>query len=216
MKNCLRAWLSLLVVALFSGLPAIGFAADAAEGKEFVRLKMPQSVESGNKIEVIEFFSYGCPHCKDLEPFLSAWVKKLPGDVQFKRIPVMFQERWVGLAKLYYTLEALGDEQRLASDVFAGIHNQNLQLFQEKAFLDWVSQKGVDRTKASDIYNSFAINSKINRAKVLAQAYNIQAVPTIIVDGKYATESSRAGGHPKIPEALDVMISKARQERSKS
>src|SRR5438309_7337673 len=88
-------------------------AAEVTEGKDYARLKNAQPVETGKKIEVIEFFSYGCPHCNDLEPILDAWVAKLPPDVQFRRVPVMFQERWQALARIYYTLDAMGDEQRL-------------------------------------------------------------------------------------------------------
>src|SRR5678809_1170420 len=93
-------------------------AADLVEGKNYARLKVPQPVESGKKIEVIEFFSYGCPHCSDLEPYLQNWFKTAPADVQFRRVPVMFQERWKVLAKIYYTLDALGEETRLSPDVF--------------------------------------------------------------------------------------------------
>src|SRR5213594_2417721 len=103
-------------------------AADLVEGKDYVRLKNSQPVETGNKIEVIEFFSYGCPHCNDLEPYLHAWAEKAPTDVQFRRVPVMFQERWVGLAKDYYTLEALGADMRLSPDIFNAIHVSGLPL----------------------------------------------------------------------------------------
>jgi len=111
-------------------------AAELVEGKDYVRLKNAQPVETGKKIEVIEFFSYGCPHCNDLEPILDAWVAKLPPDVQFRRVPVMFQQRWEALARIYYTLDAMGDEARLSPEVFKAIHAAGLPLYQDKAFLD--------------------------------------------------------------------------------
>src|SRR5437867_5533814 len=97
-------------------------AAEFAEGKDYVRLKNPQAVETGKKIEVIEFFSYGCPHCNDLEPVLHNWAEKLPADVQFRRVPVVFQQRWEALAKIYYTLDAMGAEMRLSPEACKAIH----------------------------------------------------------------------------------------------
>src|SRR3974377_689799 len=102
------------VLAWFAATAA--WPADVVEGRDYVRLKYPQPVETGKKIEVIEFFSYGCPHCSDLEPYLQPWLKTLPADVQFRRVPVMFQQRWEGLAKIYYTLEALRGEKRLSPE----------------------------------------------------------------------------------------------------
>jgi len=202
-----------------AGLAALAFAlssaAELTEGKEFTRLKNPQPVETGKKIEVIEFFSYGCPHCNDLEPYLDEWIAKLPPDVQFRRVPVMFQQRWEGLAKIYYTLDAMGEEQRLSPEVFKAIHQNNLQLYQDKAFFEWAASKGLDRTKVEQVYNSFTVTSKFNRAKALAQAYNIQSVPTVVVDGKFVTASDRVGKHANLPAAIDELIVKARAERPK-
>jgi len=202
------------------GLAALAFtlcsAAELTEGKEYTRLKNPQPVETGKKIEVIEFFSYGCPHCNDLEPYLDAWMAKLPPDVQFRRVPVMFQQRWEALAKIYYTLDAMGEEARLSPEVFKAIHVNSLPLYQEKAFFDWAASKGLDRNKVAEVYGSFAVNSKFNRAKSLAAAYNIQSVPTVVVDGKFITASDRVpGGHPALPGAVDALVAKARAERAK-
>jgi len=129
-------------------------------------------------------------------------------------VPVMFQDRWKALAKVYYTLDAMGEGQRLSPEVFKAIHVANLPLYQDKAFLDWAASKGLDRAKAAEIYSSFGVDSKLKRALVLAQEYNIQAVPTMIVDGKFVTSSSViTGGHAAVPAALDVLIAKARAER---
>jgi protein dithiol oxidoreductase (disulfide-forming) len=206
-------------VACLTGLAVLALAFPAAaqltEGKEYTRLKNPQPVETGKKIEVIEFFSYGCPHCNDLEPFLDAWMSKLPPDVQFRRVPVMFQQRWEALARVYYTLDAMGEEQRLSPEVFKAIHVNNVPLYQDKAFFDWAASKGLDRNKVADTYNSFAVSSKFNRAKSLAAAYNIQSVPTIVVDGKFITASDRVGTHASLPAAIDALVAKARAERTK-
>lgn len=191
-------------------------AAQLVEGKNYARIANPQPVETGKRIEVIEFFSYGCPHCAELEQYLDPWLAKLPQDVAFRRVPVMFQPRWVPLAKIYYTLDALGAESKLSPDVFKAIHGMGTALWEEKAFYDWAAGKGLDRKKVEEVFKSFAINGKMNRAKQLAQEYNIQAVPTVIVDGKFVTSSDRVGTHAALPAAIDELIAKARAERPKS
>jgi len=184
------------------------------EGKEYLRLKNPQPVETGKNIEVIEFFSYGCPHCGEFEPILQNWLKTKPADVQFRRIPVMFQDRWVPLARIYYTLEALGEEARLSPAVFVAIHSKGQPLWQDKSFFDWAASQGLDRKKVEDMYNSFAIGGKVNRAKMAAQAYQVQSVPLVVVDGKYM--SNQVPSHAAIPPLIDTLVAKARAERSKS
>ena len=207
----------LQVVGILAALALSGaVAAELVEGKEYSRLKIPHAVDTGKKIEVIEFFSYGCPHCNDLEPYLQAWAKTLPPDVQFRRVPVMFQDRWKLLAKDYFTLEAMGEDLRLSPEVFKAVHVNGVPLYQDKAFFDWAASKGLDRAKVVETYNSFGIDSKMKRAMVLAQEYNVQAVPTMVVDGKFITLSDRVGGHAAMPAALDALIAKARAERPKS
>jgi thiol:disulfide interchange protein DsbA len=191
-------------------------SAQPAEGKQFLRYKVAQPVETGKKIEVIEFFSYGCPHCADLEPHMQAWVKRAPADVQLRRVPVTFFPPWENLAKVYYTLEALGEDAKLTPEVFSAIHGSaRNNLAQEDKFFDWAAAKGLDRKKVEDTYKSFGIAGKIGRAKQLAQAYSIQSVPTIIVDGKFQLTSGTAGGHEGVPEAINAAVDVARAERPK-
>jgi len=190
--------------------------AELVEGRNYERLKNPQPTEMGSKIEVVEFFSYGCPHCAELEQYLEPWLAKLPPDVGFRRVPVMFQDHWIALGKIYYTLDALGEERRLSPDVFKAIHGQGLPLWNDKAFFDWAASKGLDRKKVEDVYGSFAINGKMNRARQQAQQYNIQSVPTVVVDGKFITGSERVGTHANLPGAIDELIVKARAEHKKS
>ncbi|HEX9302325.1 MAG TPA: thiol:disulfide interchange protein DsbA/DsbL [Casimicrobiaceae bacterium] len=209
------------VVAALGALAALSLVATVhaqgpQEGKEYARIRNPVPVETGKKIEVIEFFSYGCPHCGEFEPVLDGWLKTIPSDVQFRRVPVMFQDRWVPLAKIYYTLEALGEEARLSPEVFTAIHGKGTALWQDKTFFDWAASKGLDRKKVEDMYNSFAIAGKINRAKQQAQAYNVQSVPLIIIDGKFVTASDKVGTHAMLPPVMDALIAKARAERPKS
>lgn len=206
-----------LALAFAAALAFAGSAsAQFAEGREYVRLKSPQAVETGKKIEVIEFFSYGCPHCADLEPHLQAWLKRAPADVQMRRIPVAFFPQWENLARVYYTLEALGEDVKLTPDVFIALHGGNRSnLANESRFFEWAASKGLDRKKVEDTYKSFGIAGKLGRAKQLAQAYNIQSVPAVIVDGKFMLSSGSAGGHERVPAAIDAAVATARAERPK-
>jgi len=213
MQPALRRLFTLL--ALLVAASALTATAQVPEeGKEYIRLKVAQPVETGKKIEVIEFFSYGCPHCADLEPLLQGWIKTMPADVQLRRVPVMFQDRWMPLAKIYYTLDALGEEARLSPAVFRAVHQQGVPLWQDKTFFDWAASQGLDRKKVEDMYNSFAINGKVSRARGAAQAYNIQSVPTIVVDGKFA--SARVTSHAQLVALIDTLVAKARGERPKN
>lgn len=205
---------ALFAAALFAlAAAAVAPAQDLQEGKQYLRLKNVAPATAGSKIEVIEFFSYGCPHCADLEPEMQAWIKTLPPDVSFRRVPVMFQDRWVILGKIYYTLDALGVEQRLSPEVFKAIHKGGANLATEKAFFEWAAANGLDRKKVEDMYNSFAINGKMNKAKTEAQQYNVQSVPMIVVDGKFMTASDKVGTHSALPPAINALVAKARAER---
>jgi thiol:disulfide interchange protein DsbA len=185
------------------------------EGKDYLRLKAPQAVESGSKIEVIEFYSYGCNHCRDLEEFLGPWTKKVPSDVAFKRVPVAFQPAWANLGKIYYTLEALGRED-LTPKVFLAIHGAGVKLFEDKVFFDWAGNNGLDAKKVEEMWGSFAINSKMNRAKTLSANYSVDSVPMLFVDGKFKVQPHLLkGSHKDVPAALDFLIAKARSERRK-
>jgi protein dithiol oxidoreductase (disulfide-forming) len=199
------------------GALAVSFSAGAqqqfAEGAQFMRVKNPQPVESGAKIEVIEFYSYGCPHCKDLEEHLGPWIKKVPADVSFKRVPVAFQAAWTNLGKIYYTLEALGRDD-LSVKVFQSIHSAGVKLNEEKVFFDWAKNNGLDEAKVKELWSSFSINSKMNRARTLAGNYGVDSVPMLFVDGKFKVQPHLLkGSHKEVPVVLDFLIAKAKSER---
>jgi len=174
----------------------------------------PQPVETGNKIEVIEFFYYGCPHCYDLQPYLKNWLSRAPKDVAFRRIAAVFRDSWVPLTKTFYTLEALGELDRLHGEVFEAIHVKQINLNNEQTLLDWMEQHGVDRKKFADSYNSFSLKNRAEFAKQLTQAYGVEGTPSLVVDGKYLTGPAMTGSHESAMRVLDQLIDKARQERS--
>lgn len=203
-------WIAL--AGLFLTLAA---GAAAQQKAAFRALATPQPVESGEKIEVIEFFWYGCPHCFDLEPALNKWKAALPKDVEFRRIPAVPTERWLPGARLYYTLEALGQLEALHGAVFDAIHLDRINLNDEKVQLDWMAKKGVDRARYAEAWKSFSVQSKTRRAVQQTQAYEISGVPTLVVDGKYQTSVSMAGSTEALLKTLDELIAKARTERRK-
>ncbi|MDD5295846.1 MAG: thiol:disulfide interchange protein DsbA/DsbL [Rhodocyclaceae bacterium] len=206
---------SFLVLSL-AGLAAFGAQAAApVAGKDYQVLNPAQPTSGAGKIEVMEFFSYGCPHCKDLEPLLENWSKKLPKDVAVKRVPVAFGASWVPLQKMYLTLEALGQSERLNAQVFAAVHNENLRLNDEKIQLDWVAAHGVDRKKYQEMYNSFTVQSSAMRAQQLTRDYKIEGVPSLAVAGRYLTSASLAGNHENSLAVVDELIAKSRPGQGK-
>jgi thiol:disulfide interchange protein DsbA len=206
-----KKWLGLIGITF--ALVAGNAAAQATPS--YKALKSPQPVETGEKIEVVEFFWYGCPHCFDLEPFLKKWTAKLPKDVEFRRIPAIPTERWAPNARTYYTLESLGLLEKLHGEVFDAIHIDRVNFNDEKVQLDWMAKKGVDRNKFAEAWRSFSVQSKTKRAAQLTQAYDITGVPTLVVDGKYVTSVSMTGSPEGLMQTLDSLIAKARSERPK-
>ena len=182
--------------------------------KDYRPVIPPQPVETGNKIEVIEFYYFGCPHCYELEPYLKNWMSSAPKDVAFRRIPAVFRDSWVPLTKTFYTLEALGEFNRLHGDVFEAIHVKQINLNNEQILLDWMEQYGVDRKKFADAYNSFSVKNRAEFAKKLTQAYGVEGTPSLVVDGKYLTGPAMTGSHESAMRVLDQLIEKARQERA--
>lgn len=189
--------------------------ADPRLWQEYAPLQMPQPVETGKKIEVREFFYYGCPHCYDAEPALHEWLRHKPKDVEFVRTPGIFQDAWLPMTKTYYALEALGVEDRLHMPLFDAIHKEGQRnlLSDENAIFDWMAAHGVDRQKFIDAYRSFSTQGKANHAKEMTAAYGIDGVPMFVVDGKYVTSVGANGGYKGLFTTLDYLVEKARKER---
>lgn len=209
----LKKWLGLIGLTL--ALAAGSAAAQLKAGRDYKPLANPQAVESGEKIQVLEFFWYGCSHCYDLEPILNKWTARLPKDVEFRRVPAIPTERWAPNARTFYTLESLGLLEKLHGAVFDAIHLDRVNFNDERSQLDWMAKKGVDPAKFSEAWKSFSVQSKTKRAVQQTQANDISGVPTLVVDGKYQTSVSMAGSHEALLKVLDELIVKARAERPK-
>lgn len=203
-----------LFAAATIAMAGVAAHADIHPGKEYELLASPQAVETGRKVEVLEIFSYACPHCFDLEPEINQWARQLPKDVEFRRLPAIFRESWTPFAKVFYTFEALGLTEKLHGEFFNAIHVQHIRFDEDSALFDWIEKRGVNRKSFADMYSSFAIQSKVLRAKQLTKAYGISGVPAVIVDGKYRTYTAMAGGHAGLLAVVDQLIKQARQERA--
>lgn len=181
-------------------------------GREFNLINPIQPTDDPSKVEVVEFFSYGCPHCADFNPLLNLWAAKLPADVVLKKVPVSFgRAAWANAAKLYYALEVTGDLKRLEGDVFKAIHQERTNLFDEKTINSWVAARGVNGKKFSEAFGSFGVMSKLRRGDQMAQAFKIEGVPALAVDGKFLIA---AMGFEQQLATADKLIARARSEKS--
>jgi thiol:disulfide interchange protein DsbA len=191
--------------------PALAQVAGLAEGKDYVRLSQPQPVPPG-KIEVIEFFWYGCPHCNAFEPTLEAWIKKLPADVAFRRVPVAFaNEPFVAHQKLFYTLEAMGQLEAMHRKVFYAIHNERQRLDKTADITAFVTKNGGDGAKFAQLFDSFSVQTKATQAKRLAEAYRIDGVPALGIHGRYYTSGQITGSNERALAVTDALIQSVRK-----
>ena len=214
MKMKITGWLAAITLILLSfALPA---QAQLAAGRDYVVIEPAQLTDNPARIEVIEFFSYACPHCYDLHPYHLKWAAKLPSDVVFKRVPVSFNSPFYQLmARLYYALEAIGELQKLDSAVFNAIHDKGLKLIDDKSIADWVTAQGVDAKTFYDAYNSFGVISKAKRADQIAQTAKISGVPSLVVDGRYLVITGpQVKSHDDLLALTDKLIDKRRAERN--
>lgn len=210
MKN-FTGWLTGLLLAL-AATTALA-QAQLVPGRDFTVIDPAQPTDNPAKIEVLEFFSYGCPHCKDLNPSLVKWVARQPADVVVRRVPVSFgRPQWANLSKLYFALEATGDLARLDEAVFVALHEKGLRLYDERSINEWVAAQGVDMKKFADAFGSFGVAAKVRRADQMVQTYRIDGVPALTVEGKYRVQT-QSNSHDVLLAQADRIIAKARSER---
>ncbi|MGA0025250.1 MAG: thiol:disulfide interchange protein DsbA/DsbL [Burkholderiales bacterium] len=208
----------LAVAALTLGIAA-AHAAQPVPGKEYAPVRPPQPTDSGAKIEVLEFFYYGCPHCNNLQPSLETWLKTKPADVEFRRMPAVFQDGWVPLTRAYYAIEAMGLVEKLHQDMFETLHKKRIRLQNAEAIFDWAASKGVDRKKFADTYNSFGVNGRTQRSIELTRKYDIPGTPAIAIDGKFLTAPSmtlkadRTIDYDRFFQVVDALIAEARKAK---
>ncbi|MBF0676839.1 thiol:disulfide interchange protein DsbA/DsbL [Pseudomonas sp.] len=204
---------NLLLSAVLAATSLFGMAAQAADyqaGKQYIELSSPVPVSQPGKIEVVELFWYGCPHCYQFEPTLNAWVDTLPDDVNFVRVPAMFGGVWNTHGQLFLTLEAMKVDQQVHEAVFAAIHRDGKKLATPEAMAELLAEQGVDSEAFLKSYKSFAVKGQMEKAKKLAMAYQITGVPVLVVNGKYRLDLGSAGGPQQAVAVADFLIAKER------
>ncbi len=203
-------------------LLALACATTAVQAQELVRARQnieyrligPQPVETRDRIEVIDFFWYGCPHCNDLQPALEGWIKRKPADVALRRIPAILRDSWAPHARIYYTLEQLNEVERLHQRVYYSYHVELLHMSKPDVMVEWAGKNGIDRKRWLDAYYSPEVDAKVEHAKKLNQAYTVEATPTLVVDGRYLTSGSLAPSLQGMIPVLEDLIRLARQQRA--
>jgi len=196
----------------FLVLLASAFTANAAG---YATVSPPQPTESNGKIEVIEFFWYGCPHCYHLESSVNEWLKTKPDDVVFKRVPAYPSESWGELARVFYTIQAMGLLPQMHEKIFDAIHKDGVNLANKKIREQWLAKNGVDPAKYEQVEKSFTVASDLQRAKQMTINYKVDSVPRLVVDGKYYTSGELAGSPERIFSVVDELIAKVRAENGK-
>ena len=202
-----------LLAAVTFAAPAPAQEVRARQNVEY-RLIAPQPVETGGRIEVVEFFWYGCPHCNNFQPSLEAWVQRKPADVVLRRVPAVFRDSWAPHARIYYTLEQLGEVERLHQKVYFGYHVEELSMSKPDVMERWAAANGIDRERWRKSYSSPEVDAKVENAKRLTGAYSLQGTPSVVVDGRYLTSSSMTSSFPEMILILEELIGIARGRRS--
>jgi thiol:disulfide interchange protein DsbA len=208
---------SLIKALTFGVLSFVSVAASAVpvafvEGTHYFPTKQKLPTE-GEKIEVVEMFSYTCPHCFNLEASVHEWSKTLPEDVQFSQVQAIFRDSWLELAKVFYAAEATGNMDKLHDKLFNAIHVEKKRLATEEDLLDFVEQQGIDREEFAKAMNSFSVKSKVKRALVMSQASGITGVPSLIINGKYFTSATSAGGVENLYKVAEYLIELERSQK---
>ncbi len=203
----MKKWL--VALFMFVSLPAL--AAGLREGVDYKLLPVPQPVSQKDKVEVIEFFSYGCVHCFNLEPSVVTWQKKLPADVAFRQEQIVWDKNMEPLVRLFASIRISGQSSKLHEPAFSAVVKEKRNFAQPEAVKAWVKAQGGDVDKFMQIYQSFSvINSEVARATKMTRSYQIEATPSFVIAGKYMPLAAEP---QRLLQVVDALIAKAREER---
>jgi len=202
-----------IVLAAFLAAPGLALA-QQQQKFAYTELQQRQPAETpSGKIEVVEFFWYGCPHCYNLEPTLETWQKKLPADVQFVRVPAVFNERWQHDATIYYTFEAMNLVQKLHRPLFDAIHRDALRTDDQQALAEWLKKQGVDDKRFFDTMKSMGVDTRVRRAMHLTLAYRIDGTPAMAVQGRYTVSAQQGRSQQGMVDTVDYLVAQARKQK---
>lgn len=204
------------ILILLMALGLSGFAwANFDEGIEYEVLKQPQSAPTDGKVEVIEFFSYACPHCYSFEPYIESWKEKKSDNVEFVHVPAIFNDNWEALATLFYAAEVLGVQEKMHPIIFEAMHGEGKKVRSFNDLKAVFAENGVSEEKLTQALNSFTVAAKTRRAKTMTQTYGITSVPNVVVQGKYRTNGTLAHGHENVFKVVDFLSEKVEEEAKK-
>ena len=211
-----HVWALALIVTAVLLAPGMTVAAQEPQARVNYEYRPipPQPTATGERIEVIEFFWYGCPYCNQLQPALESWLARKPPDVELRRIPAIFRESWIPHARLYYTLEALGQVDRLHQAVYRAHHVEHRNLSSADSSADWAAEHGLDRARWRAIYNSPEVDNKVRHAIEDTHRYAIRGTPSLVVDGRYVTSTGMSETIPGVISILDDLIVIARTQHT--
>jgi len=204
MKKMIKA----ILILAASLLPLVGMSTPLAyvEGVHYKPTTQRIATSDQNVIEVIELFSYSCPHCFNLDPQVKQWQKTLPENVSFSHVPAIFRDSWLQLARVFYAAEVTGDLETLHSAIFNAIHVEKRRLQNEEQLLAFVAEQGIDADMFAKTMNSFSVKGKVKKALLLSQSSGITGVPSMIVNGKYIVDAPMAGGMVELLKVVDFLI----------
>lgn len=207
MKNVVRSLLLLVTL-----IPLFAQAASYEEGTDYQRIVPAQPTEAPNgKVEVVEMFWYGCPHCFRFQPYMERWAKNLPADVEYRRMPAILGENWAFLAKAYYTAEALGITERVHRPLFDAIHAQKRRMDSEERLQEFFVEQGVSKEDFKKTFNSFWVDAKVRNAAEMSRRYQTQATPSVVINGKYIVNPDNTHGNfNTMIKVMDYLIAKER------
>lgn len=212
MKRCILGLA--LCVGLLGGMGAAS-AASYSEGIEYQAIKPAQPTRNPGKVEVVELFWYGCPHCHKLEPELSRWLENKPADVDFVRMPAILGPSWELMARAFFSAELLGVADETHEALFEIIHvKRDRSIHSIKGLEAFFADHGIDAERFRSTYNSFAVATKLNQARLMTRRYGIDGVPALVVNGKYRTTASIAGGDAGMLKVVDHLVAQERTQAS--
>ncbi len=203
---------AILALTCLSFTAAVGAESlEPVAGTHYKLIQPPQPTQIASKIEVVEVFWYGCPHCNDLEPILKEWLSSKPEDVLFRRVPAVFRDSWEPHAKAYYAAEALGVADKVNGPIFDAIHKENKKLDDVNALSEVVAAQGVDKAKFKEAFEAFATKTKVVQGVDATKRYGVMGVPAMVVNGKYLVTAKTAGSNEAMLRVVSALVDKERK-----
>lgn len=211
MLKTLSRWLLPMLL-----VPALVHGAEFEEGRNYSRIVPAQPTETKGKIEVVELFWYGCPHCHRFEPYFERWAKQQPADVEYRRMPAILADHWTILARAYYTADALGVLDKTHRALFDAIHAQKRRMDTEERIMEFFAEHGVSNDDFKKTFHSFAVDAKVRRALEMTRRYNTEATPSVIINGKYIVNPGQTDGNfNTMLKVMDTLVEKERAEKGR-